>query len=495
PSKCTRVTTDDITDEMMDELGYIVKRSFKYKVTNWHPYFVIGGLAIAITLGTQELQPEVALLGAVAIFAAAGVVSIKQAIASFASTSVIAFALLLPVAKAMEETGLLDRAVLVMLGQPDSFPVALVRMMLPVAFLSACLSNTAIIAMLVPEIISWEVYEVNFFSTTPAAAWLMLVTTIAVLALAPTSTVFVVQQNGAQEGAEVDCVLCTLKKLPGVPSVCLKEEAGCPAKLHGGALLRCEATAAGVVAPRQVRGFEPRAQPQLSLPARERELRNGFGCALVASRRPVSREIPWERDEGKVPSFRPSDVVLIEADHRYLKEFPERWFSAFSVASQIKVAELSYGCGIFLLLLLAIRAITLPELHSSSEGSVIFTTVGATGISNAMKSTGVANLIADVMMSGFQQLGFFGLCASVCIVSGSLSMWISNSANVSIVGSLIVSMVSNLQTEGADNILALAAAFTWILICVAGSCFTTPLGYQTKVIVMPDGKYTFSDFV
>jgi len=160
-----------------------------------------------------------------------------------------------------------------------------------------------------------------------------------------------------------------------------------------------------------------------------------------------------------------------------------------------EIAELSYGCGILLLLLLAIRAITLPELYSSIKVTVIFTIVGATGVSNAMKSTGVANFIADVMMDVFAPMGFFGLCAAVYIVSVFLSMWISNSATVSIVGSLIVSMISNLQAEGAENIPALAAAFSWILICGAGSCFTTPLGYQTNLMVMPDGKYTFSDFV
>ncbi|CAK0820761.1 unnamed protein product [Prorocentrum cordatum] len=367
PSNCTRVTTNDITDEMMDELGHSVKCSFKYKVTNWHPYFVIGGLAIAITLVIQGLEPEVALLGAVAIFAAAGVVTVKQATAGFASSSVIALALLLPVAKAMEETGLLDRAVSVMLGQPDSFPVALVRMMVPVALLSACLSNTAIVAMLVPVIISWsrrlgchpgklmmplsfaaqlggsmtligsshclvaresvrEVYEVNFFSTTPAATWLLLVTTIpegvllvlalvggrdsglgrvAILVLAPTrllrhsadpasegccdgsapgaeqsdllySTVFVVQQHGALEGAEVDCVLCTLKKLPGVASVSLEEE-------RRGARPSCTA-GRSCAARRPRRASWPCARSGASSPGRSRSCR----CSASAARRALA---------------------------------------------------------------------------------------------------------------------------------------------------------------------------------------------------------------
>lgn len=34
----------------------------------------------------------------------------------------------------------------------------------------------------------------------------------------------------------------------------------------------------------------------------------------------------------------------------------------------------------------------------------------------------------------------------------------------------------------------------WTLVFAAGTCFTTPLGYQTNLMVMPEGKYTFGDF-
>ena len=37
-------------------------------------------------------------------------------------------------------------------------------------------------------------------------------------------------------------------------------------------------------------------------------------------------------------------------------------------------------------------------------------------------------------------------------------------------------------------------ALTWTLVYSAGSCFMTPLGYQTNLMVMPDGQYSFGDF-
>merc|ERR1740133_744205 len=43
-----------------------------------------------------------------------------------------------------------------MLGEPKTFSVALVRMMIPVAMCSAFLSNTATVAMMIPIIVSWS---------------------------------------------------------------------------------------------------------------------------------------------------------------------------------------------------------------------------------------------------------------------------------------------------------------------------------------------------
>ena len=96
--------------------------------------------------------------------------------------------------------------------------------------------------------------------------------------------------------------------------------------------------------------------------------------------------------------MRANDAFLFEADNRPPKRHPERWFSAFSVVSQAKnsapprhrykidsvraaivvtgalalivlvateLIELSCGCGVLLVVLLAITAITLQELYGS----------------------------------------------------------------------------------------------------------------------------------
>ena len=56
----------------------------------------------------------------------------------------------------MELKGVLDTGIGVMLGTPESFLVAFFRMLAPVALLSAFLSNTAIVTMMIPVIVSWS---------------------------------------------------------------------------------------------------------------------------------------------------------------------------------------------------------------------------------------------------------------------------------------------------------------------------------------------------
>jgi len=583
---------------------------------------------IAIMLIIQGLPSEVALNGCLCVFCLVGILTHKEAFGGLQSGSVISLALLLPIAAAIEETGLMDRAVSVMLGQPNNMTVALVRMMWPVAFLSAFLSNTAIVAMLLPIIVSWSrrlgchpgkllmplsfaaqlggsatligsshclvakeavasVYELGFFSCAPSALALMVISFVVIIFLAQTPllrssaavlevagpaldaesanqsdlfyrTIFLVERGGALDKAEALQTLLTLERLIGVRSVSWDNKPGndhaseeVEGRLKGDDALICMATASGIVALRQTRGLKPDAfnelrrlgasrrqrflyecavaQPPITMSARH--LRSKYGCALVASRRPGSDVVPVIPTCCPEADVRQGDVLLLEADQRLVQEKMADWTTTFTVVNSIpksspprntngmdmwrgilvcvgmltlvtlvtlEYVKLSYGCGLLLLVLLSIRAISLKELYASIKVGVIFTIVGAFGLSVALEKTGVANLIADSMLSVFRPLGTVGIGAAIYLVSVFLSMWINNSATVAIVGKLIGSIVATLGSDPSyteRDLHQAAASFSFILILGAGTCFTTPLGYQTNMMVIPDGKYTFTDFM
>jgi len=85
-----------------------------------------------------------------------GVLDAKDAFSGFSSTSVIVIGVLFVVVAGLTHTGVLQWIVKHLLGQPNSYSKAVVRLMLPVAGLSSFLSNTTVVAMFVSIVKMWS---------------------------------------------------------------------------------------------------------------------------------------------------------------------------------------------------------------------------------------------------------------------------------------------------------------------------------------------------
>jgi hypothetical protein len=75
---------------------------------------------------------------------------VAKALAGFSNTGVATVAVLFVVAKAVEESKALNLVIKYILRKPTNVLVAQVRLLLPVAFFSAFLNNTPIVAMMIP---------------------------------------------------------------------------------------------------------------------------------------------------------------------------------------------------------------------------------------------------------------------------------------------------------------------------------------------------------
>ena len=112
-------------------------------------------LALFGVLLFTKLRADIVFLGAIAILFITGVLDAKDALSGFSNTSVVVIGVLFVVVAGLMHTGVLQWMVKHLLGQPKTYPRAIVRLMLPVAALSSFLSNTTVVALFVGIVKMW----------------------------------------------------------------------------------------------------------------------------------------------------------------------------------------------------------------------------------------------------------------------------------------------------------------------------------------------------
>eukprot|EP00929_Paragymnodinium_shiwhaense_P068295 TRINITY_DN3431_c0_g1_i1.p1 TRINITY_DN3431_c0_g1~~TRINITY_DN3431_c0_g1_i1.p1 ORF type:complete len:761 (+),score=152.22 TRINITY_DN3431_c0_g1_i1:97-2379(+) len=338
----------------------------------------------------------------------------------------------------------------------------------------------------------------------------------------------VVRQFSSYNGASSSETCQQLSRLDGVIGVTSTDSE----TLTAGSVLTCTCSAKGVVAVRQVRGLALGNESELRKLGAGRRHRHLYE-AVVSSKcewlgKKPDAELTHEKygccpvavrgKDGLDCVAEACDVVLLEADEslvdsrEYMKSFklvkkvpnssPPRFGgkrdkqrSMLACALMLVLiasvtagwTKLSYGGGILVGLLILIKSRSVAQVYHSIKAPVLLVIVGAFGVSSALQETGVAHLIAEAVTDVAGGAGKLGIRVAVYVVAVALSMFINNSATVAIMGTMVSSMAAQQNMH--------VSSLVWVLVLAAGSCFTTPLGYQTNMMVMQDGGYTFTDFM
>ena len=103
-----------------------------------------------------KLRTDLVFLAAVSVLYVTGVLDVKEAFSGFSNSSVIVVAVLFVVVAGLMNTGVLHMMVRLLLGQPNTYAKAVVRLMLPVAALSSFLSNTTVVSLFVNIVKMWS---------------------------------------------------------------------------------------------------------------------------------------------------------------------------------------------------------------------------------------------------------------------------------------------------------------------------------------------------
>jgi len=112
-------------------------------------------VALIAVLISRKMSTDVAFLTALAALLVTGVLEPQEAVGGFANPAVITVGLLYVVAQGLKETGGMIWVSRRLLGRPRSVVTAQLRLLVPVAGLSAFVNNTPIVAMFLPVLSGW----------------------------------------------------------------------------------------------------------------------------------------------------------------------------------------------------------------------------------------------------------------------------------------------------------------------------------------------------
>lgn len=123
---------------------------------SWQAWFTVAtALSALVLMATDRVRPDQAMVGAVVVLILGHAIEPERALAGFGNEGMMTVALLFVVAAAIRRTGALDAITQRVLGAPKSATVAQIRLMVPVAAMSAFVNNTPLVAMLLPGIRDW----------------------------------------------------------------------------------------------------------------------------------------------------------------------------------------------------------------------------------------------------------------------------------------------------------------------------------------------------
>jgi di/tricarboxylate transporter len=118
----------------------------------------------------------------------------------------------------------------------------------------------------------------------------------------------------------------------------------------------------------------------------------------------------------------------------------------------------------------------------------LFLLIGsAFALGEAMDASGAANVLAYSVVALFEPFGVTALLSALFLLVMVLTNVLSNNATAILFTPIAVGAAN--ATGSDPQLFALTVLFA------ANTCFATPIGYQTNLLVMGPGKYKFVDFL
>jgi di/tricarboxylate transporter len=244
------------------------------------------------------------------------------------------------------------------------------------------------------------------------------------------------------------------------------------------------------------------------LSIRETRFRTRYEAAIIAAHR------GGEHLAGKIGDIvlRPGDVLLIEARRMFAKvhgtdrnfalvrevagsappEHKRAWIAALAalgmvVAAALGLVPLITAALVATGVLVLTRCLTSAEAIASIELRILIAIAAAFGVGRAIETTGLAALVGGSIVEAAMPFGPVALVAALYGATAILTEVVTNNAAAALMFPFAIAVA---HASGLDP-----KPLLLVIMMAASASFSTPLGYQTNLMVFGPGRYRFVDFL
>lgn len=480
---------------------------------DWHAWLTV--ILVFFMFGTlikSKLPADIVFLGVIGLLIVTGCLSTADALSGFSSTTVVVVGVLFVVVAGLEETGVLHWTVKYLLGTPSSYGKAIIRLMLPVAALSAFLSNTTVVALFIQVVKMWakklNIAPSKLLIPLSYAAGMGGVCTL--IGTPPNLIIsgFYTEATGNQLGIFFTTAPGLFCLIVGVVTIILLQRLLPVRKTPEDEF---EETSHGAVSYLYVDG-------KSHLPGQSlgdiHLLESCKNCTLLGIVRfdgevehidqmsfKAAADVPLMGEDTLIFTGEKTDVERLANQFGFLSNslnphkqvsigIPTLLASCIMIGmvllSSFNVIPLLDSCIIAALLMLVTRCCSVKNAKKSINWDVLMVFAASIALGKAIDSTGLAQLLADNMHNLCGNNATMALII-ICTLGTFLTEFVSNTACGAIMAPIAIKIAA---TMGANPL-----TFCLGLMISVSSSFATPIGSPTHLMVYAPGGYRFTDFM
>lgn len=149
--------------------------------------------------------------------------------------------------------------------------------------------------------------------------------------------------------------------------------------------------------------------------------------------------------------------------------------------------DMFYFAALAAILMVWFKVLPAQQYTKVVSWDILITIAMSLAISKAMQNSGAADALARTTINFSKSFGPIGVLAAVYLITTIFTEIITNNAAAALVFPIALSASMQMEIDPKPLFVAIAVA--------ASASFSTPIGYQTNLIVQGIGNYKFNDYL